>query len=34
MTTKYENVLKNEKVALIKDDLKSIVPWDPRGMKI
>jgi pyridoxamine 5'-phosphate oxidase family protein len=33
-STKYRNVLKNNKVALGIDDLKSIDPWDPRGMKI
>jgi pyridoxamine 5'-phosphate oxidase family protein len=33
-STKYRNVLKNNKVALVIDDLKSIDPWDPRGMKI
>jgi pyridoxamine 5'-phosphate oxidase family protein len=33
-STKYKNVLKNNKVALVIDDLKTIDPWDPRGMKI
>ena len=33
-STKYRNVLKNNKVALVIDDLKSIDPYDPRGMKI
>jgi pyridoxamine 5'-phosphate oxidase family protein len=33
-STKYKNVLKNNKVALVIDDLKSVDPWDPRGMKI
>jgi len=33
-STKYRNVLKNNKVALVIDDLKSIDPWDPRRMKI
>jgi pyridoxamine 5'-phosphate oxidase family protein len=33
-STKYRNVLKNNKVALVIDDLKSIDPCDPRGMKI
>jgi pyridoxamine 5'-phosphate oxidase family protein len=32
-STKYKNVLKNNKVALVIDDL-SVDPWDPRGMKI
>ena len=31
---KYKNVLKNNKVAVVVDDLKSVDPWDPRGMKI
>jgi pyridoxamine 5'-phosphate oxidase family protein len=31
---KYKNVLKNNKVAIVIDDLKSVDPWDPRGMKI
>jgi len=31
---KYKNVLKNNKVAVVIDDLKSVDPWDPRGMKI
>ena len=33
-STKYRNVLKNNKVPLVIDDLKSIDPCDPRGMKI
>ena len=33
-STKYKNVLKNNKVAIVVDDLKSVDPWDPRGMKI
>ena len=33
-STKYRNVLKNAKVAIVIDDLKSIDPWDPRGVKI
>ena len=33
-STKYKNVMKNNKVALVIDDLKSIDPWDPRGIKI
>jgi pyridoxamine 5'-phosphate oxidase family protein len=32
--TKYKNVLKNNKVSFVIDDLKSVDPWDPRGMKI
>ena len=31
---KYKNVLKNNKVAIVIDALKSVDPWDPRGMKI
>jgi pyridoxamine 5'-phosphate oxidase family protein len=31
---KYKNVLKNSKVAPVIDDLKSVDPWDPRGMRI
>jgi pyridoxamine 5'-phosphate oxidase family protein len=33
-STKYKNVLQNNKVAIVIDDLKTINPWDPRGMKI
>jgi pyridoxamine 5'-phosphate oxidase family protein len=33
-STKYKNVLKNNKVAIIIDDLKNIAPWDPRGIKV
>jgi pyridoxamine 5'-phosphate oxidase family protein len=33
-STKYKNILKNNKVAIVIDDLKSIDPWDPRGVKI
>jgi pyridoxamine 5'-phosphate oxidase family protein len=33
-STKYRNVQKNDKVAVVIDDLKSIDPWDPRGIKI
>jgi pyridoxamine 5'-phosphate oxidase family protein len=31
---KYKNVLKNNKVALVSDDSKSVDPWDPRGIRI
>ena len=31
---KYKNVLKNNKVALVFDDLKTVDPWDPRGIRI
>jgi len=33
-SAKYRNVLKNDKVAIVVDDLKTIDPWDPRGIKI
>lgn len=33
-STKYKNVLKNNKVAIVIDDLKTIDPWDPRGIKV
>jgi pyridoxamine 5'-phosphate oxidase family protein len=33
-STKYRNVLKNAKVAIVIDDLKTIDPWDPRGIRI
>lgn len=33
-STKYKNVLKNNKVALVIDDLKSVDPWDPRGIRV
>ena len=33
-STKYKNILKNNKVAIVIDDLKSVDPWDPRGIKI
>ncbi|MDQ3968117.1 MAG: PPOX class F420-dependent oxidoreductase [Thermoproteota archaeon] len=33
-TTKYRNILKNNNVALVIDDLKTINPWDPRGIRI
>jgi len=33
-STKYKNILKNSKVALVLDDLKTITPWDLRGIKI
>jgi pyridoxamine 5'-phosphate oxidase family protein len=29
-STKYKNALRNNKVAIVIDDLKSIDPWDPR----
>lgn len=33
-STKFRNVLQNNKVAIVIDDLKSIDPWDPRGLRI
>lgn len=33
-STKFRNVLKNNKVAIVADDLKSIDPWDPRGIRV
>jgi pyridoxamine 5'-phosphate oxidase family protein len=33
-TRKYKNVLKNNKVALVIDDLETVDPWAPRGIRI
>src|ERR671914_1152241 len=33
-STKYKNVQKNPGVALVVDDLKSVNPWEPRGIRI
>jgi pyridoxamine 5'-phosphate oxidase family protein len=34
-TLKYKNVLNgNEKVALVLDDVESVSPWRPRGIKL
>ena len=33
-SAKYKNILKNSKVALVIDDLKTINPLDPRGIRI
>lgn len=33
-TRKYKNVLKNDKVALVIDDLETVNPWAPRGIRI
>lgn len=33
-TRKYKNVLKNNKIALVIDDLETIDPWAPRGIRI
>jgi pyridoxamine 5'-phosphate oxidase family protein len=32
-STKYKNVKKNPIVALVVDDLKSVNPWEPRGIR-
>jgi pyridoxamine 5'-phosphate oxidase family protein len=33
-STKYRNVQKNPRVALVIDDLNSVDPWEPRGIRI
>jgi len=33
-TLKYKNVQNNPKVSLVTDDLESINPWRPRGIKV
>jgi pyridoxamine 5'-phosphate oxidase family protein len=33
-STKYKNVQKNPRVALVIDDLNSVDPWEPRGIRI
>jgi pyridoxamine 5'-phosphate oxidase family protein len=33
-STKYKNVLRNRSIALVIDDLKSINPWQPRGIRV
>ena len=33
-STKYKNILKNRNVAVFIDDLKTVDPWDPRGIRI
>lgn len=33
-STKYRNVLKNGRVAIVVDDLKSVSPWEPRGIRV
>lgn len=33
-TFKYKNVQNNPKVSLVIDDLESVTPWRPRGVKI
>ncbi len=31
---KYKTILKNNKVALVIDDLKTVNPWDARDIRI
>jgi pyridoxamine 5'-phosphate oxidase family protein len=33
-TFKYKNTATNPKVALVVDDLETVNPWRPRGIKI
>jgi pyridoxamine 5'-phosphate oxidase family protein len=33
-STKYKNILKNNKVAIVVDDLKTVDSWDPHGIRI
>lgn len=33
-TLKYRNIQHNSKVALVIDDLESVSPWVPRGIKV
>jgi len=33
-TLKYKNISKNNKVALVIDDLETINPWRPRGIRV
>lgn len=33
-STKYKNIQKNPRVALVIDDLNSVDPWEPRGIRI
>jgi pyridoxamine 5'-phosphate oxidase family protein len=33
-SAKFRNISKNSKVAIVVDDLKSIDPWNPRGIRI
>jgi pyridoxamine 5'-phosphate oxidase family protein len=33
-TLKYKNIQKNPKLALVIDDLETISPWKPRGIKV
>jgi pyridoxamine 5'-phosphate oxidase family protein len=33
-STKYKNILKNSNVAIVVDDLRTVDPWDPRGIRI
>jgi pyridoxamine 5'-phosphate oxidase family protein len=33
-STKYRNIMKNDRVAIVIDDLKSVDPWEPRGIRV
>lgn len=33
-TLKYRNIQRNSRVALVIDDLESVSPWVPRGIKV
>lgn len=33
-TLKYRNVCQNERLAFVIDDLVSVEPWAPRGLKV
>lgn len=33
-TLKYKNVHRNPRVSLVVDDLESVKPWRPRGIKV
>lgn len=33
-TMKYKNVLENPRASFVVDDLKTVKPWSPRGIKI
>ncbi len=34
MTRKYRNILENPKVSFVIDDLATVRPWRPRGIKV
>lgn len=33
-STKYKNIQANNRVAIVIDDLKSVDPWEPRGVRV